>query len=220
MLGPTSTCCSSVDDEATWLDDLAWVDAIGPSWLGLVNESPLPSVHVVQVLFAGGYDVDFVPVGRELLASLTHPDAAAEMFGHGARVVVDRIGAFDELLGPTGTFPGVFSESSKLEVWIPPHVAVELPATFAQYDDVSIAQTLVRGHALFRRLAREVADHRGYRYPEAADARIEAWVRDRLAESPLGALDAAPSAAPGLGLDRDRAGGVARGDLATWNDRA
>lgn len=249
-----------VDDEATWLHDLDWVDAIGPSWLRLVSESPLPGVHVVQVLFAGGYDVDLVPVDRERLVSLTHPDTAAEMFGHGARVVVDRVAAFAELMDPTGTLPvaigsgvrpptattyaatvttflyqtvwatkrllrgerwrahddvddymrdrfltmlewhamslgvtGVFPESRKLEVWIPPRVAALLPATFAQYDDLSIAQALVRGHAVFRQLAREVADHWGYRYPDVADAQIEAWVRDRLAESPLGTIDAAPN---------------------------
>jgi aminoglycoside 6-adenylyltransferase len=243
-----------VDDEVAWLDDLSWVDAIGQSWIRLVNASPLPDIRVVQVLFAGGYDVDLIPVDRELLGVLEIPDVAAELFGHGSRVVVDRIGAFDALMDATGSFPvtagsgvrpptaeafaetvaiflyqtvwatkrllrgerwrahddvddymrdrlltmvewhalaldieGVFPESRKLEMWIPPHVAAELPATFAQYDDASIAQALVRGHALFRRLAREVAARWDFAYPDAADAEIEDWVRDRLAESALGA---------------------------------
>jgi hypothetical protein len=61
-------------------------------------------------------------------------------------------------------------------------VAEELPATFARYDEASIAEALIRGQALFRRLAREVAERWDLSYPEAADEAIEAWVRDRLAE--------------------------------------
>lgn len=238
-----------VGDRAPWLDDLGWIDAIGRSWLRLVNEAPVPGVRVVQVLFAGGYDVDLIPVDRELLAAFEVPDVAAEVFGHGARVVVDRIEAFGRLTNGTGTFPvetgsgvrpprsdefaktvatflyqtvwatkrllrgerwrahddvddymrdrfltmlewhavargvvGVFPESRKLEVWTPPDVAAELPATFARYEDGSIAEALVRGHALFRRLAREVAGRWGFDYPDAVDAEIERWVQDRLAE--------------------------------------
>lgn len=241
-----------VDDEASWLDDLGWVDAIGQSWIRLVNEAPIPGVHVVQVLFAGGYDVDLIPVARAQLAVITNPDIGAELFGHGFRIVFDRIGAFHGLTGAYGGVPGatdsgvrpptaqafdstvaiflyqtvwatkrllrgerwrahddvddymrdrlltmvewhalsrgvqgVFPESRKLEAWIPPDVAAELPATFAQYDDVSIAQALIRGHALFRRLAREVATGWGFAYPDDADAEIEAWVRARLAESSI-----------------------------------
>lgn len=238
-----------VGDRAAWLDDLSWTDAIGLSWLRLVNEAPVPNIRVVQVLFAGGYDVDLIPVDRELLAAFEVPEVAAEVFGHGARVVVDRIDAFGSLTNGTGIFPvttaagvqppssdqfartvntflyqtvwatkrllrgerwrahddvddymrdrlltmlewhalargvlGVFPESRKLEVWTPPDVAAELPATFARYDDASIAEALVRGHALFRRLAREVADRWGFDYPDAVDAEIERWVEDRLAQ--------------------------------------
>jgi aminoglycoside 6-adenylyltransferase len=238
-----------VGDRAAWLDDLSWTDAIGRSWLRLVNEAPVPGIRVVQVLFAGGYDADLIPVDRELLAAFEVPEVAAEVFGHGARVVVDRIDAFGALTKGTGTFPvtadsgvrppsgedftttvatflyqtvwatkrllrgerwrahddvddymrdrlltmlewhalargvvGVFPESRKLEAWTPPDVAAELPATFARYDDASIAEALVRGHALFRRLAREVADRWGFDYPDAVDAEIERWVEDRLAE--------------------------------------
>ena len=243
-----------VDDEASWLGDLSWVEAIGPSWIRLVNESPIPEIHVVQVLFAGGYDVDLIPVNREIVAVIRNPDDTADLFGHGFRVVFDRIGAFDGLTDANGGLPfatdsgvrppsteafegivatflyqtvwatkrllrgerwrahddvddymrdrfltmlewhalslgvdGVFPESRRLEAWIPQRVADELPATFAQYDDASIAQALIRGHALFRKLAREVAIRWDFAYPDAADAEIETWVRARLAESSLSA---------------------------------
>ena len=236
-----------VDDLAPWLDDLSWVDAIGRPWLRLVNEAPVPDIRVVQVLYAGGYDVDLIPVDRELLKVFEVPEVAAEVFGHGAQVVIDRIDALRPLTNGTGAFPsetgsgirpprsdefsktvatflyqtvwatkrllrgerwrahddvddymrdrlltmlewhalargveGVFPESRKFEVWIPPDVAAELPATFARYEDGSIADALVRGHALFRRLAREVADRWGFDYPDAVDTEIEGWVRDRL----------------------------------------
>jgi aminoglycoside 6-adenylyltransferase len=238
-----------VEDVTPWLDDLSWVDAIGPSWLRVVNEAPIPGIQVVQVLFAGGYDADLIPVDRNGLTALRIPKVAGEIFGHGARLVCDRVAAFDGLLDDTAAFPattpsaiqpptreefahavstflyqtvwatkrlrrgerwrahddvddymrdlllrmiewhamargqeGVYPESRRLEQWIPDDVAAELPATFARYDNASIAKALVRGHALFSRLAREVADHRHLVYPEAEDAAIEAWVRERLRE--------------------------------------
>jgi aminoglycoside 6-adenylyltransferase len=239
-----------VEDPKPWLDDLAWVDSIGPPWLRFVHAAPIPGIKVVQVLFEGGYDADLVPVDREMLAMLQMPEVAAEVFGHGARLVVDRVGALDALLGEAGTFPvasvsairppdaGEFAEtvstflyqavwatkrlrrgerwrahddvddymrdrllrmsewhalargeqevhpeSRRLERWVPDDVAVELPATFARYDDATIAEAIVRGHGLFRRLAREVADRWHLAYPDAADAAIEAWVMERLKES-------------------------------------
>lgn len=238
-----------VEEVTPWLDDLAWVDAIHPSWLRFVSEAPIPGIQVVQVLFAGGYDADLIPVDRDALTALRVPGVAAEVFGHGARLVCDRVGAFDGLLDNEATIPattlsavrppasaefahtvatflyqtawatkrlrrgerwrahddvddymrdlllrmiewhalargqrGVYPESRRLEQWIPDDVAAELPATFARYDDASIAEALVHGHALFRRLAREVADREHLAYPEAEDAAIEAWVRDRLRE--------------------------------------
>jgi aminoglycoside 6-adenylyltransferase len=240
-----------VDDVASWVDDLAWVDAIGSSWLRFVHEAPIPGIQVVQVLFAGGYDADLIPVDRARLAVLADPEVAAEVFGHGMRVLSDRHGALDglataddvaETTGSTVRPPtreeydqtvatflyqtvwamkrlrrgerwrahddvddymrdrllrmiewhaltrgrdGVFPEARRLEHWVPGDVATELPATFARYADGSIAEALVRGQGLFRRLAREVATHRGFDYPEVADAAIEAWVGDRLAEARL-----------------------------------
>lgn len=237
-----------VDDETPWLADLGWTDAIGPSWLRFVHEAPVPGIHVVQILFAGGYDVDLIPVGRPLLQVFEQPDVRAEVFGHGASVVFDRVDAVgslpdvgavanaarsdirppraEEFAETVATFlyqtvwatkrllrgerwrahddvddymrdrmltmiewhavargvEGVFPESRKLETWVPPDVAAELPATFAQYDDTSIAESLIRGQALFRRLALEVGDRWGLPYPRDADAEIERWVRDRLAE--------------------------------------
>jgi aminoglycoside 6-adenylyltransferase len=77
---------------------------------------------------------------------------------------------------------GVFPESRKLERWVPDDVAAELPPTFARYEASSIAQALVLGLRLFRRLALEVADANGLIYPTDADAAIESWVLERLRE--------------------------------------
>ena len=77
---------------------------------------------------------------------------------------------------------GIFPESRKLERWVAPDVAEELPGTFARYDAKSVAEALVRGLALFRRLAIEVGAEYGFTYPTHSDAAIEAWVRARLDE--------------------------------------
>ena len=233
-----------VDDRTTWLADLAWVDQIGPSWIRLVNDAPLPDVRVVQVLFAGGYDADLIPIDRTLLEVFEDPEVASEVFGHGASVVVDRSGVFDALTDGIGAFPPatatavlpptpdefertvadflyqtvwatkrllrgerwrahddvddymrdrmlrmlewhalargvdvVFPESRRLEQWVPLDVEADLPATFARYADDSIADALIHSQALFRRIAREVADRWELPYPDAADAEIEVWVR-------------------------------------------
>ena len=238
-----------VDDPNAWSADLRWVEAIGPSWIRLVNASPLPGIQVVQVMFAGGYDADLIPISPDQVAVFETPEVASEVFGHGATVLIDRSGAFSNLIDATGAFPtatiqpvgpptsaefertvnvflyqavwatkrlrrgerwrahddvddymrdlmlrmiewhalarrvdGVMPESRQLERWAPPDVQADLPATFAAYDDGSIAEALVRSRALFRRLAREVAERWSFTYPEAADAEIEAWVRDRLAD--------------------------------------
>ena len=71
---------------------------------------------------------------------------------------------------------GVFPESRQLERWVPPDVGAELPGTFARYADVFIAEALVRSQALFRRLAREVADRWDLPYPDAVDSQIKDWV--------------------------------------------
>lgn len=82
-----------VDDPDAWTEDLRWVDEIAPTWLRLVFPAPVPGLHVVQVLFVGGYDADLVPLGSEQLLALRDPAVAEEVFGAGARVVVDHVGA-------------------------------------------------------------------------------------------------------------------------------
>ena len=79
----------------------------------------------------------------------------------------------------------MFPESRKLEHWVPDDVAAALPATFARYEPASIAQALVLGLRLFRRLALEVAAASGLDYPAESDAAIEAWVLARLREGGL-----------------------------------
>jgi aminoglycoside 6-adenylyltransferase len=231
-----------VDDAEPWFADLAWVDGIGPSWVRLVTPAPIPGIDVVQVVFAGGYDADLIPVDHRGLASLADPDVAAEVFGHGARIVFDRTAVVPPLpatagpsvTGPTSAsfaqvvstwsfqmvwatkrvrrgelwrahddiddymrdrlltmlewhalargVPDVYPESRRIEHWLPADVVAELPGTFARYDAGSIAEALVRSHALFGRVAREVAGHHGFAYPEDADVAIGRWVADRRAE--------------------------------------
>src|SRR5688572_990157 len=36
-----------VDGVSEWLDDLRWLDAIGPSWLRFVHPAPVPGIKVV-----------------------------------------------------------------------------------------------------------------------------------------------------------------------------
>ena len=80
---------------------------------------------------------------------------------------------------------GVAPESRRLERWLPPDVATELPGTFATFDAGSIAVSLVRSLRLFERLAREVAGRHEFEYPEDADRAIDAWVAERIAEAGL-----------------------------------
>src|SRR5262245_41359463 len=93
-----------VDDAAPWLEDLGWVDEIGPWWLRFVHDAPVPGLSVVHVLVAGGYDVDLIPLDAERVDVIRDPQVAAEVFGHGARVLVDHDGALIELTGNDGDF--------------------------------------------------------------------------------------------------------------------
>jgi len=77
---------------------------------------------------------------------------------------------------------GVFPESRKLERWVPPDVAAELPGTFAQYEGASIAEAIILGLHLFRRLSVEVATAYDLTYPASSDRAIEEWVVARLQE--------------------------------------
>ena len=130
-----------VDDEASWLGDLSWVESITQSWIRLVNESPMREIHVVQVLFAGGYDVDLIPVTRENLGVIRNPDVTAELFGHGFRIVFDRIGAFDGLTDANGGVP-VAADSG---VRPPSAKAFEGTVATFLYQTVWATKRLLRG---------------------------------------------------------------------------
>ena len=84
-----------VADAGPWLADLSWTDEIGASWLRFVHRAPIPGVDVVQVLFAGGYDVDLVPMDATGLAVLGDPAVAGEVMGPGARVLRDDDGRLE-----------------------------------------------------------------------------------------------------------------------------
>jgi aminoglycoside 6-adenylyltransferase len=63
-----------------------------------------------------------------------------------------------------------------LESWADPHVLDELHQAFAHYNEADIRRALSKTVELFRWVAKESAADLGYRYPDAADERVRAWL--------------------------------------------
>lgn len=97
----------AVSDVAPWLDDLAWTDEIGETWLRFVHPAPVPGVAVVQVLFAGGYDVDLVPLDGDGLSVLELPEVRDAVVGAGARIVRPGSSRLEALAAAGATPAGV-----------------------------------------------------------------------------------------------------------------
>ena len=68
-----------------------------------------------------------------------------------------------------------------IDRWAGEDILRELQHTFAHYDRADIAAALRETMALFRRLAIEVAQARGFAYPAHADEYASAWVGANLA---------------------------------------
>jgi len=67
----------------------------------------------------------------------------------------------------------VWHEGRFLDQWAPSEVRSLLPETFARYDHDDIARALRATGQLYARLARQIADKRGWSYP--ADAEVAVW---------------------------------------------
>ncbi len=63
-----------------------------------------------------------------------------------------------------------------LDEWLDAETLASLPDLLARYDAAELRVALQKMMDLFRRLARVVADHLGYSYPESADAQLTAWL--------------------------------------------
>jgi aminoglycoside 6-adenylyltransferase len=63
-----------------------------------------------------------------------------------------------------------------LEEWASPQVVRELGRVFAHYAEDDVWRALIATMDLFRRIARETAEHLAYPYPASGDQRVTAWV--------------------------------------------
>lgn len=68
-----------------------------------------------------------------------------------------------------------------VERWAAPDILAALQTCFAHFKAEDIAQALLNTMALFRRLAKEIAEIAGFPYPAGADAYATQWVTARLA---------------------------------------
>lgn len=67
-----------------------------------------------------------------------------------------------------------------LDDWAEKWILERLPECFAQYDDVDMRRALRANMALFRMVAVELAELRGFEYPREADACATRWVEGAL----------------------------------------
>lgn len=63
----------------------------------------------------------------------------------------------------------VWHDGRFIDRWAEPSVLDELKGCFAHYDTADCKKALIATHKLFARLARDVAEKRGYNYPEEAE---------------------------------------------------
>ncbi len=122
-------------DPARYLEDAAWTGALGDVWITFTEDSPDPRVRERRVLFAGGLDVDFAFVhpGAADGRARSLADVAADVFGRGVRVLLDRDGDVAAVLAavrPPGrpaapdvaTFAQVVSDFWYHAVWTAKHL--------------------------------------------------------------------------------------------------
>lgn len=68
-----------------------------------------------------------------------------------------------------------------LEEWAAPWIVEALPGVFAAYDAADVGRALLEMMELFRKVAIEVADLAGYRYPDRAHHAVRSWAEAQLA---------------------------------------
>jgi aminoglycoside 6-adenylyltransferase len=74
---------------------------------------------------------------------------------------------------------------------LPPDIWAQLEASYAGAGIEENWESLFRTIALYRRVAREVADKLGYTYPEALDRRVTAYVQRMRGKEPVSSIDKA-----------------------------
>ena len=78
----------------------------------------------------------------------------------------------------------VWHDGRFLDRWAPPEVRASLPATFARYEPKDIARALRETGLLYARLARQIAERRGWGYPAEAETTVWELVDRTLAGLP------------------------------------
>ena len=81
------------DPQPMWAG-AAWLEAIGEPWLTFIEPTPDHRTYERRVLFAGGLDVDFVPVAVASLLEVLERGLAEGLvlLQRGARILVDKDG--------------------------------------------------------------------------------------------------------------------------------
>jgi aminoglycoside 6-adenylyltransferase len=106
-----------VPDPTEVVEDGAWPLEIGPAWISLVHDAPLPGIRVRQVLYEPGHDVDWVPVSWSDVDALSS-DELAEVFGHGLRILRDPQGRLARALHAVGSNAGPSLPSEASFAWV------------------------------------------------------------------------------------------------------
>lgn len=78
-----------VEDPGVYVGTSEWLHALGTVWLTFIERTATGDAHERRALYAGGVDVDFVPLPVELIRGEMPPQAAAVLRG-GYRLLVDK----------------------------------------------------------------------------------------------------------------------------------
>ena len=78
----------------------------------------------------------------------------------------------------------VWDDGRFLDLWAPPGVRAQLPATFARYDTRDLSRALRETGELYSLLARQVAERFGWSYPAEAEVIVRRFVHNALTDLP------------------------------------
>ncbi len=97
-------------DPERLLSQADWLEQLGTPWVSLIETAATGGLLERRVLFAGGLDVDFIPVPAALaqqFAASGPPPEIAGVFRRGARVVLDKDEHVQPLLASVGDPPAL-----------------------------------------------------------------------------------------------------------------
>jgi len=81
----------------------------------------------------------------------------------------------------------VWHDGRFLDRWASPEVRSQLPGTFARYEAVDLSRALDETSRLYSRLARQVAERFGWKYPEEAEDTVQGLVHRTVKDLPSSA---------------------------------